>query len=252
MTANEMRNLAKELYDGSSPMEMGYDDKEVSRFLNVAKTLEVDKRLFGDNQAGTGLEVGSKRDTELSELKTIFSVHRNYDETYTRRIDNDVDVTPYEVVADMVDNAFTIELPEDFMYYTRDFADIKIGDIVNKVVIESVNEDNISEELTNVFMKPSRGKILRTSIGVNRKNDSVLRRVKLFIPIDSILYKYVLVYIRKPVEIVVNILVPDDAIDSDLDETMHIPIVKTAVQLMLGSIGSQKYQVAVNENSNNF
>ena len=39
MTANDMRNLFKELYDGASAQEMGYDDVEVSRFLNLAQKL---------------------------------------------------------------------------------------------------------------------------------------------------------------------------------------------------------------------
>jgi len=248
MTANEMRNLAKELYDGASSVEMGYDDREVSRFLNVAVKLELDKRIFANrNQVQEGVEIGSKRGLELTELKKKVSVYKLPDGSYQQELETITNVG--FIGKDSFDNGCIVNLPSDFMYHLRDNADIKYKNKIYRVKIESVNEDNLEEELTNTYKRPTKYKALRTSMAKGILPDSY--RLKLYIVDGAELYKYNLVYIRKPIDIVVDILTPINQVNCDIDEALHIAIVKTAVQIMLGSIGSNKYQIAVNENMNN-
>lgn len=249
MTANEMRNLLKELYDGASSSEMGYDDVEVSRFLNMATRLEIEKRTFSNkNPLREGFEVGSRRDTELTNLKKDVMIYIRHDGTFTEEYETTTTVGT--VVTDRFDNGIVVTLPSDYMYILREFVDIKIGDNIRKVRVESINEDNIAEDLENTFKKPNHRRVLRTLL--SELDESTRKRVKLFLPDTAEFYKYRLVYIKKPNTIIVDILQPDNQVNCELDDTMHYPIVQTAVQLMLGGIGSQKYQIAVNENKNNF
>ena len=78
MTANEQRNLFKELYDGASAQEMGFDDIEVSRFFNLAQDLVLNELFFSNrNTLKEGFELSSKRDIQLNNLKRSITLWKN-------------------------------------------------------------------------------------------------------------------------------------------------------------------------------
>lgn len=259
MTANEMRNLFKELYDGASAQEMGFDDTEVSRFFNLSQNAILNEKIFSNrNVLREGFEIGSKREIELNNLKRTLTlwydvttsewVIRNQNEildaTVTITTDgvmlNDSTVTINTI---MNDNSISFELPNTVLYILRDTCDVKYNDIVYRdIEIKNLNEDETNTVLKSPFRKPDLSVIYRTLHMFDTDSE---KQVKLYLDNSFDFKRWNCTYIKRPVEIVVDILIPSNQVDCELDDIIHNDIVFKAVEFALGSIGSQKTQLSM-------
>jgi len=259
MTANEMRNLFKQLYDGAVAVEMGFDDTEVSRFLNLAQTLIINEKIFAfRNSQLEGFEIGSKRDNELNTLKRSLTLW--YQESigewlyrdYNNILNLDINVIQDKV---MNYNAVIFPIPNDILYIVNDTGDILINKtLYRNIPIKNINEDNINDIIRNPFMKPDITVLYRESQTLQNIEDNELnlyRTVKLFIPENSEFKRWNVTFIKRPLNIVVDIFNPDNQINCELDDLVHNDIVFKAVELALGAIGSEKFQIGTyNTNKN--
>ena len=266
MTANEMRNLFKELYDGASAQEMGFDDIEVNRFLNLSQQIIFNDKYFSlRNPQLEGFEIGSKRDVELSNLKTSGTLWKDNttDEWLFRTLNStyangkfEETTTPmnltYETIIDFPAVLFTI--PENMLFITKDNVDIKLdNNVYRNVKIKNINEANTNDILSNPFMKPDISVIYRSYQTIHDESSNLIntKLIKLYLPENSEFYRWNVNYVRRPINIVVNILDPVNQINCELDDLIHNDIVFKAVELALGSIGSQKIQIANYNNKTN-
>ena len=266
MTANEMRNLFAELYDGASAQKMGYDDVEVSRFLNLAQILIFQEKYFGNrNQLREGFEIGSKRDIELNNLKRSITLWKNTtDNKWYIQNQNQSILQETELIVDKImdDNSIMFEIPNEILFIHRDTADILYnGNLYRNIDVKNINEDDINSILKDPFKQPDISVIYRTILKydiVTEDEDDDFhiitfsnKIIKLFIPLQSSLNRWNCSYIKRPIQIRVNILNPYNQIDCELDEIIHNDICFKAVELAMGSIGSQKIQNAIyNTNKN--
>lgn len=264
MTANEMARHVKILYDGASDIEMEYDDAEMSRLLSMSQYNLGQRHFFTNRNVHVeGYEIGSKRDSEFSELKTHVYI---YNDTINRP--GSVIVKQDGSVVDaqrwgigIFPNSRIIELPADFMFYSVDMVDIDWKGVrITNVQIKSTNEDKMMELRINSFIKPDKRTIYRYTFP--RSNDGMIddingnstrtpRRCMLLTDEFTEIKRYYLSYIRQPNDIVVDIINPENQRHCELNEEIQLDIIRGAVQLALGSIASEKYQVALTENSLN-
>lgn len=257
MTANQMRNLFKQLYDGASAQEMGYDDTEVSRFLNLAQILIINEKHFANrNRLGEGFEIGSKREIELNDLKRSATVwfdpntdtweFKNYagDMTFTVTMTNDFIMNL---------SAVMFEIPTEILYIENDSVDLDYnGTLVRNINVKNVNEDNLASIFSNPpnpFAIPDRTVAYRTVEKLDSADTN--KTIKLIIDSTAEFKRWNVTYIKRPIDIVIDILTPNNAVDCELDEIIHNDIVFKAVELALGAIGSEKTQLAIlNTNKN--
>lgn len=227
MTANEMRGLFQLLYNGATYSEMGFDDVEVGRLLTTAQNRIYQEKLFGNrNEYREGLDESSKRDVELYALKDYHEIS-----SFTS--------------SSKFPNAIQANLPENFYISLTERVDITWnGTTYINVGIKVVDEDCVNETLTSPFNKPDRHLILRAT---GRGVDSTPKVLYLIPDSYTTITKYKTSYIRKPSDIVVNLITSTSAVDCELDSAIHEEIVRRAVEIALGSVGSQKYQIGMNE-----
>jgi len=259
MTANEMRNLFKELYDGASAQEMGFDDIEVSRFLNLAKDIILSQKIFTFRNAQMeGFENSSKRDVELSNLKMTATVwedtvsgdwlFRYYGTDFTEQ---SVAITMHN---DNMTNSNVVifTIPDYVLYIVKDSSDIKQNGIMYRdVPVKNINEDNVNDKLKDPFSKPDVTTLYRMFSTIHDDDGTITRLVKIFLPENSILYRYNITFLRQSRDIIVDILEPNNQVNCDLHDVIHNDIVIKAVELAIGSIGSQKIQIASNNTQKN-
>lgn len=260
MTANQMRLYFKDLYDGASDVEMGFDDSEVSRFLTMAQDLELERRFFPNRNAfAEGYEVGAKRDNEFSELKTHVYIYNDSVNHISKIVlANGSVVNEVEWEEGIFPNSIIITLPSDFMYFSADLMDIYHNNVRhNAVQVKAVNENELAELRINTFIKPDKRTLYRytyprSSFGNNPLGRArTSRRCMILTDEFTTLRRYYLSYIRQPQDIVVDILQPLNQRNCELNEEFHLAIVRRAVELALGSIGSEKYQISLTEKSLN-
>lgn len=236
MTANDQRELFKLLYNGASNVEMGYNNNEVSSFLNQATLYYIKERTFPIKR-GTGYEVTSKRDAELVELKRY------------------VEITTFST-ASQFNNAISVTLPDDYLYNSRETVDIlNNGSTYNRVSVIPKDEDEASEDISNPFREPYHRKVWR--ITQERVDQGITgtpsaRRAILVTDSNTTVIQYNLNYIKYPELIVVDTRTPANMRNCELDASTHEEITKIAVRIALGAIGSQKYQIGINEESKDF
>ena len=254
MTANEMRNLFKELYDGASAQEMGYDDKEVSRFLNLAQDLILNEKFFAlRNRLREGFEASSKRDVELNNLKRNLSLWYNINTSQWRYhgylgswtvnvTEENSNVYPL--------NSVIIDLDNSVLFILQDTVDIKQNDeLIRNIPVKNIDEDNINDIMNNPFKKPDETVIYRTTFRYDIEDE--YRRVRLILPTGYKLNRWNLSYLKRPIRIRVDIINPINQRNCELDSIIHNDIVFKAVELALGSIGSQKIQIAATNSLKN-
>jgi len=255
MVANSMRNLFKELYDGASAQEMGFDDIEVMRFLNLSQDLIIKENFYPlRNRFKEGFETSSKRDMELNNLKrsatTWFNKLTNYWETinYNGVLESNTEIISNDLITN--NNSVMIELLEEVLLLLgSDTVDIKLKtelqdkNTIRNIHVKNINEDNLDNILKNPFEKPDITVIYRSL--EKRTEDDDHKFVKFYLPEGYEFMRWNFSYLKRPREIVVDILDPSQQINCELDEIIHNDIVFKAVELALGSIGSQKTQIAI-------
>jgi hypothetical protein len=258
MTSNEMRRLFKLFYDGASPVEMGFDDREVGTFLTTAMNLEIERGFFPNrNPFLEGYEIGALRDNQFVELKERCYIYNDLTagNSVMVRESGNTNLTAWK--SGILPNTTIIELPTDFLYFSFDSVDITYsGRKLKDVQVKSLNEDNFQEVLGNNFTRPNHRVIYRNLVerldsGRSNILNRTSRRCLLITDNNTTIDRYMLSYIRRPNDIVVDIFIDANQRNCELDESFHLSIVRRAVMLALGSIASDKYQISYTEKTIN-
>jgi len=260
MTANGMRNLFKELYDGASAQEMGFDDIEVSRFLNLSQDLILKENFYiYHNKYQEGFEQSNRRDMEFKNLKAKttlwFSDLTNEWNFHSERGIIETNIEILENNDTEARNSVLFKLPNEVLYILQDTIDIRLkGDdyknVIRNIKIKNIDNDKKNYIFDNPFTKPDITVIYREIEKLSL--DDNYSMIRLYLPDEYEMTRYNLSYLRRPLQIKVNILDPTQQVSCVLDEVIHNDIVFKAVELAMGSIGSQKFQIATyNTNKNN-
>ena len=106
--------------------------------------------------------------------------------------------------------------------------------------IKPKRHDEYNEFIRDPFNKPNENEVVRLSF-----QDSV----ELITDGTFAVSKYFLRYIRKPLEILLDLLVPANSVNCELADITHQEIVEQAAQLALESIESPRYQTMTMETS---
>ena len=124
--------------------------------------------------------------------------------------------------------------------------------MIRNIKVKNINEDNINNILTSPFNKPNNRVVYRTSEMKYYYREEPHRKLsRIYMKEGYIFNRWNLTYIKRPVPIVVDILIPTNQVNCELDPMFHNDVVFKAVQLALGSIGSQKFQIADYEQKTN-
>lgn len=262
MTANEMRETFKLLYNGATAVEMEYDDREVGMFLTLAQLDEVHIRMYPNrNPLGEGLEQSSKRDAELNELKQyVYILPNQTNKSKVYYLDGSLKEQLDDWSTGKYNNSKLITLPSDYLYNVQERVDITYNGTVTytDVALQPINEDYIMEAIENPFHKPEVDRRIYRVIEprkISARTDTTQstltpRRLTIIYGTNVTLDKYKVTYIRRPLDIVVDTITPTNQRHCELDASIHQAIVERAVSRALGAIGSQKYQVGINERDN--
>ena len=238
MIANEMRKRFQILYMNATPVDMGYNNEEISRFLTLAQLKYIKQRVFANrNEVGEGFEYGTKRTIELAELKK-----------YALFINTGWVTGKYS-------NSVQIDLPNDYLYNIQELVDITHGGTVyTSVQVLPVNEDNYIEDIKNPFRQPNHRMIWRMELAnltVHTGNTDNEVNIKALLIGDSntTINNYRLTYIRYPNDITVDTRTPSNQRHCELNESTHDEIVRLAVEMALGATGNEKYQIGIRESN---
>ena len=224
MTSNEMRRLFFLLRDGDAVVEREFDDREVGSWLTKAQEEYIKRGMFNS----PSLEEGSNRDSELYQLKTHDSIIGT---TFTAN-------TKYE-------NAYSTQLFANYLYNLSESADITYkGTQYKRVPIKAVNEDAYNEFNSSPLHRPWRRLLWRVT------EQGLTKELILIVDEDTTIDKYYTSYVRRPEDIVVDIINTGNQAHCELDATVHRDIVELAVRMSQASTGSPKYQLSLNEERN--
>lgn len=247
MTANGMYQDFSLLLNASTETNLGYDDKhEVSRLFNIVQ-LDIVKSLADGkrNILKEGIDIGKVRDDEFNNLKVYTTPTISIDSSgrfpnnkvYTATLSNTEDLMYLYNLAESVE-----------ITYSRDGTDTQY----KGVNVKPVNEDELNLILNNPFRQPDNRHILRLSYnrsdtGYEDITDATGRIIYLIGDNNTTIDKYHLSYIRKPRDIVVDIVTPANQRNCELGETIQKEIVRLAVKSALQGAISYNYEIAQNE-----
>jgi hypothetical protein len=205
LTAADMKTEFLIGYDRvSNSAAPGYDNSEISLFLNKAQERIIKTRYRQLNKYREAFEQTEKRRKDFSEL-----IRDAVDGTGTLNtsISSNQNGT--------LPNGTFFDLPADFMYsITERIESDIVCDNVNKIIdVSPITHDEYNANKDNPFKKPY--------------SEAAWR-------ID---YSYFLRYLKRPVEIDI-----DTAVNCELDETVHREIVDVAVEIALETIMDPRFQ----------
>lgn len=220
MTPTEFRNEFDLLYNNvMSDMAPGLDDYEISLFLTQAQE-ELVQQLYSGSGNFTGFEANERVRRNLANL------------LHTTRIapHNPEHFGSYLVYPIAVENNILHIVAERAEITDTDCCDTK-----KWVNVAPVKYDEVNKVLENPFRRPNNRQVLR--MDVNTTNVKVLSR--------TTVTNYEYDWLQKPAPILVADLPTGFSINgmsvantSALDESLHRPIIKYAVQLAAASWAS--------------
>lgn len=186
--------------------------EEIDFLLNKAQDRFVKQRYGTNNTKRQSFEEIQKRTDDLKALvKTAI-------------------LTPLPSNSENIDpNAQFVELPIDYWFIIHERAQIGFTDCHNlqtqsTVNINVIKHDNFNNIIKNPFQKPSKSKVLRLMAD---------NKTELIHSSDSVIVRYYLRYIKKPVRI--SISTPTDC---ELSDHTHDEIVNEAVSIALETLES--------------
>lgn len=260
MTSREMAYRFLIIYDKITSYDApGYEDPEVSRLLSIAQE-NIIKRFYNPlgNKYKKGFENSEKRRTDLDELIRAYSIS-----------------TPSTNQTGVHDNGVYYDLPSDFLWAIEERVETNIDldtcdtidpiNITSPLIIgnqtEQLNDptrgstynwkvipviprthDQYNIDADNPFRRPDDGQAWR----MNFHRETVYtnpKRHELITDGTYSILRYILRYIKRPVDIVVDNVNVANNVDCELDESMHMEIVYEAVTLATGITNPESYQI---------
>jgi hypothetical protein len=220
MTAAEMHNAVKIKIDKID--SLNYPDlqsAEIDFFLNDSESRFKKQRAFGMNQQRTSFEENQKRTDDL------------------RTIIENADITPDAIDPSQKPNSVLITLPTDYEYAINEEASINGLLCGNQTTIRSDVKPSQTDDYNMMKRDPfNKPEVIDSTYAELRR--SVLNgKMEVYIPVDFTLTTYYLRYIRKTQPISLSL-----SQDSELPEHTHREIVDMAVNSILETIESPRYQ----------
>ena len=241
MTANEMSEELERLLDRSDSFgSKGYEDFELSSVLTEAMHSYV-KRFVSpyNNRKAEGFQETEIRRQGLSALiKTAISVP----------------VSPIQT--GVIANGKMFDLPLDFMYtiYEEAILDQVVCGTESPIVaiVRPVGYNEIPRMINNKYKKPYwkaygeamvwRTEYSRDVSGILPSTTATAKRHELLTDGTFQIDSYSLVYLKNPLNIVVDRDTPTNQRNCELDESTHWLIVEMASDLMMERVKEQKLQ----------
>jgi len=229
LTAADMKTEFLIGYDRvSNSAAPGYDNSEISLFLNKAQERIIKTRYRQLNKYREAFEQTEKRRKDFSEL-----IRDAVDGTGTLNtsISSNQNGT--------LPNGTFFDLPADFMYsITERIESDIVCNNVNKIIdVSPITHDEYNANKDNPFKKPYSEAAWRIDysqevVGAGQRKRHEIVTDGTYSPL-----KYFLRYLKRPVEIDI-----DTAVNCELDETVHREIVDVAVEIALETIMDPRFQ----------
>jgi hypothetical protein len=234
MNVREMKEEFLILYDKITNFDApGCTDFEIATFLNKAQERLV---LHIINPAGNkylaGFEVTEKRRKDLNEL------HRNAE--ITTRVN-----TP-----DNKPNGEFFQLPADFLYAINEEVEItSLNPCYNNTrpEVKPITHDQYNKIIKNPFKKPYGGLILRLDWNSTVPQLAGRKAHELITDGNVVIQTYVLRYLKRPVEMVIDTANPLADVSCELNDYTHRWIVDEAVAIATGVTNPEQYQIKLRE-----
>jgi len=229
LTAADMKTEFLIGYDRvSSSAAPGYDNDEISLFLNKAQERIIKTRYRQLNKYREAFEQTEKRRKDFSEL-----IRDAVDGAGT--LNTSISVNQNGILP----NGKFFDLPADFMYSISERIESDIVcDAVNKVIdVSPITHDEYNANKDNPFKKPYNGAAWRIDYSQEVVGSGQRKRHEIITDGTYAPLKYFLRYLKRPVEIDI-----DNAVNCELDETVHREIVDVAVEIALETIMDPRFQ----------
>lgn len=223
MTPTEFKNEFDLLYNNiMSDMAPGLDDYEISLFLTQAQE-ELVQQLYSGSGSFAGFEANERVRRNLANLLHTNTITVTTPNKYGNYFVYSIDIANniLHIISERVEiGSLSCCNPEDNKKWVN---------------VAPVKYDEINKVLENPFRRPNNRQVLRMDEGTNR--------VKIIS--KASVYKYEYDWLQKPSPIIVSDLPAGFSINgvstaqtSTLDESLHRPIIKYAVQLAAASWAS--------------
>lgn len=220
MTPTEFRNEFDLLYNNiMSDMAPGLDDYEVSLFLTQAQE-ELVQQLYSGSGNFAGFEANEKVRRNLANLLHTTKVATTSPVAFSKYW------------------AYHVTISGNILHIVSERAEIADTDCCNTtkwVNVAPVKYDEVNKVLENPFRRPNNRQVLRMDVSTTS--------VKILSKTTVTYYEYD--WLQKPAPIIVSNLPTGFSINgvstaqsSALDESLHRPIIKYAVQLAAASWAS--------------
>ena len=231
MTANQMADEFEVIFDkitnNDSP---GYEDTEISVFLNRGLDEFVDDTYTGTNLTKESFEETEKRRKDLSELTSNAEI-----------------TTPSTSQTGNLPNGTIYDMPSDFLYAIKEEATISSEDECvdgRRILVKPVSHDYYGNNIDNPFKKPFdelvwRVDYSRTTAGTGNKRHELITDGSYDIT------TYHVRYLKNPTAIVVNRTTPASMVNCILDQSTHRRIIDRAVKIALEVTADPRLQTNV-------
>ncbi len=229
LTAADMKTEFLIGYDRiSNSAAPGYDNTEISLFLNKAQERIIKTRYRQLNKYREAFEQTEKRRKDFSEL-----IRDAVDGTGT------LNTAVSSNQNGTLPNGTFFDLPADFMYsITERIESDIVCNSVNKVIdVSPITHDEYNANKDNPFKKPYNEAAWRIDFSQNVVGAGQRKRHEIVTDGTYTAVKYFLRYLKRPVEIDI-----DTAVNCELDETVHREIVDVAVEIALETIMDPRFQ----------
>ncbi len=226
MTVTELKNEFNILYDGvASNSAPALDDYEISVFLTRAQEeLVKNKAIALSDPKGQGFEGNSKRRNDLKNLI------KDYKTTIIQTTTNKIN-----------DNGTVFIIPSDTMLILQEAVKITNTDCANQTQTVSVvpkTHDEYNVQINNPFKQPDETQVWRIDYNSIDSGNNIVELISKY-PITE----YRLRYLKYPQPIILSDLTTfseglsinslTSARTSELDDSVHIEIVKRAVEMAI-------------------
>lgn len=225
MTTNEFREEFDILYNNIDSMASpGLDDYERSVFLTLAqeKLVKLYMNPMG-NKYKEGFEGSEKRRTDLKELITDYKNNNQL-------VNDDIKINPTSVLYQIPNNVFQI-INEKVTI--KDPCSVGKSLTFKNVPVIPKTHDEYNIQINNPFKKPNGSKVWRLDYNSIEPGVEIVELIS-----NQQLFEYQMRYVKFPEPIILSTLVDGLSIHgqtiertSELRESMHSEIVRTAVEL---------------------
>ncbi len=244
MTANQMKYQGLVLYDKLAGFGApGYNDQEWSKLFTISQENFVKSHYTPKgNKYQQGFENSEKRRKDLGECL---------------RYDENTIISTSQVGVHM--NGTYYDLPHDFWLAVEEEIESNIDETTCTIIppsgysmvvrplwrrmkIRPITYDEYNAQIKNPFKNPYDKLVWRMDFSREQVNTNP-KRHELITDGTYLIKKYLVWYIKKLSDIVVDETTPVNQVNCELDETTHSEIVAEAVRIATGITNLEEYQV---------